>query len=82
MLVATVGHVSNVPEKEHVENVLHAELAKQAFRAAQGHRDPRFLWAMLREQGQLALTSGDRETGLTFELSFGPKLHLKNARNT
>ncbi|HLQ43293.1 MAG TPA: hypothetical protein VK137_01080, partial [Planctomycetaceae bacterium] len=63
--LAAVGHVSNVPEKEHVENVLHAELAKQAFLAAQGHRDPRFLWSLLREQGQLALTSGDRETALS-----------------
>ena len=62
---AAVGHVSNVSEKEHVENVLHKEFAKLSLAAAQQQRDPRFLWAMLREQGQLALKRNDRETALS-----------------
>lgn len=62
---AAVGHVSNVSEKEHVENVLHKEFAKLSVAAAQQQRDPRFLWAMLREQGQFAFKRNDREAALS-----------------
>ncbi|MCX7420659.1 MAG: tetratricopeptide repeat protein [Planctomycetia bacterium] len=60
-----VGHVSNVSEKEHIENVLHKEFAKLSLAAAQQQRDPRFLWSMLREQGQFAFKRNDREAALS-----------------
>ncbi len=80
-----VGQVSNLPKKEdkQVENLLHKELATLSIAATQRQRDPRFLWAIRREQGQLALQRGDRDDARQFwTMLIADVLHPRSPEET